>query len=287
MTMEYVRPKNIKEALQTLKRGRRKARLIAGGTNLIPDMRAMTLTPSVLIDLSHLKTLSYIRDVKGEVRIGGLTAISELAASKVIQRVAPILSEAARQIGNPLVRNRATLAGNLADASPAADTAVPLLVLDARVVAEREGAKPRQVPIDQFFTGPNRTVLRKDEMILEVDFPAPRTTARMAYLKLGLRNSMAISVVSIAALMEIEKGKCRKVRIGLGAVAPKPMRAYETEKILLGNEVTRERIEACCETIEKEVSPITDIRAGAGYRRSMVSVLLRRVLQKLILVDEK
>ena len=133
-----------------------------GGTNVIPGIRAKTLKPEILIDVSHLKNLSYIKEEKKRIRIGGLTTISELASSKIIEKYAPILSQAANQLGNPLVRNRATIAGNLADASPAADTAVPLLVLDAMVMAERDGGKHREIPIDQFFLGQNQTVLKND-----------------------------------------------------------------------------------------------------------------------------
>lgn len=282
--MEYIRPKNLKEALQTLKHGKGRAKLIAGGTNVIPDMRAKALDSVVLVDIGHLRTLSYIKEGKERVRIGGMTLISDLATSKVIQKVAPILSEAARQVGNPLVRNRATLAGNLADASPAADTAVPLLALDASVLVESKGVKPRKIPIERFFAGPNRTVLKKDEIIREITFPNPKPAEKMAYTKLGLRNSMAISVVSLAILVELEKGVCRKVRIGLGAVAPKPMRAYGTEQILMGKEISEEQIAACCEWVEGEVSPITDIRSSAEHRRAMASVLLKRLLQKVTVV---
>lgn len=282
--MEYIRPKNLKEALQTLKHGKGRAKLIAGGTNVIPDMRAKVLDSVVLVDIGHLRTLSYIKEGKGRIRIGGMTLISDLAASKVIQKVAPILSEAARQVGNPLVRNRATLAGNLADASPAADTAVPLLALDASVLVESKGVKPRQIPLERFFVAPHRTILKKDEVIREVTFLKPKPAEKMAYTKLGLRNSMAISVVSLAVLVELEKRLCKKVRIGLGAVAPKPMRAYGTEQILIGKEISEEQIAACCEWVEGEVSPITDIRASAEYRRTMASVLLKRLLQKVTAV---
>lgn len=139
--------------------------------------------------------------------------------------------------------NRATIGGNLADASPAADTAVPLLVLDAIVVTERDGGRRRQIAIDQFFVGPNQTAVKPDEMIREIFFPKSNGRSRMAYIKLGLRKAMAISVVSIAILIEMGREGCKKVEIGLGAVAPKPIRAYRTEEILMGREVTKELIE--------------------------------------------
>ncbi len=254
---EYFTPKNISEALSLLRRWKGKVKLVAGGTNVNPDMRAKVIKPEVLIDISQLKNLSLIKEEKQKIKIGALTTISDLASSEVIKKYAPVLYEAARQIGNPLVRNRATLAGNLANASPAADTAVPLLVLDASILVERKGVKPRQIPLERFFAGPNRTVLKKDEVIREITFPKPKPAEKMAYTKFGLRNSMAISVVSLAVLVELEKGLCKKVRIGLGAVAPKPTRAYETERILTGKEISEKQIASCCERVGREVSPIT------------------------------
>jgi CO/xanthine dehydrogenase FAD-binding subunit len=279
--MEYFTCTQLSEVLVRLERGKRKSKLIAGGTNVIPDMRAKTLKPGVLVDISHLKNLSYIKEEKKRVKIGSLTTIAELASSKVTQKCAPILSQAASQLGNPLVRNRATIGGNLANASPAADTAVPLLALEAMLVIERNGGKRREIPIDQFFTGSNRTVLKKGELIKEINFSKPNLNTRMGYMKLGLRNAMAISVASIGVLIEMERGRCKEARIGLGAVAPTPIRACRTEAMLVGKEVTKPLIEACCHEITKEIRPITDIRASAEYRREMTSVLLGRLLQQI------
>jgi len=279
--LEYFAPKTLSEALILKGKWKAVGTFIAGGTNVIPDMRAKGLRPEVLIDLSHLKNLSYIKEEKKKIRIGSLTRISELASSKVIQKCAPILSQAAYQLGNPLVRNRATIGGNLADASPAADTAVPLLVLEAVVVAESDGRKRRQIPIDQFFTGQNRTALRRGEMIKEIIFPKPNSNAKMGYSKLGLRNAMAVSVVSVAILIDMDGNRCRKARIGLGAVAPTPMRANRIEEILTGREITKGLIEDCSIEVMKEISPITDIRATEDYRRQMTSILLRRVIEQV------
>lgn len=279
--MKYVAPKTLSETLALIGKFQGMTKLIAGGTNVIPDLRAKKIQPQALIDLSHLRNLSYIKEEKRRVRIGSLTTISEIASSKVIQKYAPIISEAAKQLGNPLVRNRATVAGNLADASPAADTAVPLLALEAVVVMEMDGGKRRQIPIDQFFIGPNQTVLKKGEMIKEIFFPKPNSNAKMGYLKLGLRNAMAISVVSLAVLLEMAGKRCTRTRIALGAVAPKPIRAYKAEEILTGGELTEGMLKICCEKVREEVSPITDIRASAEYRGSMTSVLLERLIHQV------
>jgi CO/xanthine dehydrogenase FAD-binding subunit len=279
--MEYLAPNNLKDALILLKKWRSRGELIAGGTNVVPDLRAKTLRKEILIDLSHLKNLSYIKEEKKRIRIGALTTMSEIAASKTIRSKACILSEAVWQIGNPLVRNRATIAGNLADASPAADSAVPLLVLEASIVVEKHKGKRKQIPINEFFMGVNKTVLKRNELIREIVFPKPAPSSRMVYSKLGLRNAMAISVVSVGVLAEMEKGRCNRARIALGAVAPTPRRAYGVENLLEGQAVTEELIDQSCEAIQEEIQPITDVRATAEYRRSMASVLLKRLLQQI------
>jgi carbon-monoxide dehydrogenase medium subunit len=124
--------------------------------------------------------------------------------------------------------------------------------------------------------------LKSDEVIKEVTFPKPDLGEKWAYAKLGLRNAMAISLVSVAVLLQIEGGECKKARIGLGAVAPKPMRAYRTEDMLIGEKITESLIRDCCRNIEREVNPISDVRARAEYRRSMASLLLRRLIQQLV-----
>jgi carbon-monoxide dehydrogenase medium subunit len=277
---EYLAPKNLSEALQFLGKWKGKARLIAGGTNIIPDMRDKAVEAQVLIDLSRVKNLSYIKEEKQRIRIGALTTMSELVASPVIQKNALLLHDAVWQIGNPLVRNRATVGGNLADASPAADSAVPLLALEAKVIVEKSRGKPREVPMDRFFVGPNKTVLKRDELVREIVFPKPDPSARMAYSKFGLRNSMAISVVSVGVLFQLEKQTCTKARIALGAVAPTPIRAYGVEEMLTGQTMTEELIRKCCHAVGDEIHPITDVRAGLEYRKSITSVLLGRLLRE-------
>lgn len=280
--MEYLRPQGTRQALQMMERWGGRAEVVAGGTNVIPDLRAKAIQPEALIDLSRLKNLSYIKEEKERVRIGALTTLSAIASSETVRRFASILSEATRQMGNPLVRNRATIGGNLADASPAADGAPPLLVLDASVILEKAGGERRTIPIDRFFLGPNRTVLEEGELIREVVFPKAGPSARMAYAKFGLRNAMAISVVSVAVLLEIEEGICRKGRIALGAVSPTPIRAHGVEGLLVNRAPSEELISRCCEKVQAEIQPISDLRASEAYRRSITSVLLGRLLRQVM-----
>jgi carbon-monoxide dehydrogenase medium subunit len=252
--------------------------VVAGGTNLLPDLRAKKVSPGALIDFSRIDSLSFIKAEEGGIRIGALTPIAEIATSKILRNRTPILCEAARKLGNPLVRNRATLGGNIANSSPAADTAIPPLALDACVGVQVAGSRKRQIALDQFFLGANRNALKPGELIRDVYFPQPNAGAKMAYRKMGLRNAMAISVISLGVLLEMRKGVCRRIRIAFGAVAPKPIRAYQAENVLLGKEITPELLRACGSQAEEEISPITDIRGGAEYRRAMASTLLQRAL---------
>ncbi|MFH1125210.1 MAG: FAD binding domain-containing protein, partial [Pseudomonadota bacterium] len=196
--IKYVRPQDLKELLAIKEEFKGRAMVIAGGTNLIPNMRGGALSPELLIDVIGLEELSRIGEENGRISVGAMTLISTVASSDIIKRKSPILASAARQLGNPLTRNRATLGGNLADASPAADTAPPLLALEATVHSARPGGRGREIPLDQFFLGPRQTVLEDDEIITRITFPKPKDPSTGSHIKFGLRNAMAISVASIA-----------------------------------------------------------------------------------------
>jgi carbon-monoxide dehydrogenase medium subunit len=263
----YLAPKDLDEVFKTVEDTKAGVKFIAGGTNVIPNLRAEKISPELLIDLTALEGLSHVREENGAISIGALTTISEVASSGIIRDQSPILFSAANRLGNPLTRNRATIGGNLADASPAADMAPPLLALDALIHTEQGGGKGREISLEKFFLGPNNTVLEEGEIITRITFPKPKDPNRGHFIKLGLRNAMAISVVSIAVMLELEGKICRKSRVALGAVAPKPMRAYGVEKALEGSELDQEAIEKCASVLTKEISPISDIRASSDYRK--------------------
>jgi len=282
MNAEYEAPKDLGQLFKTLEAKKGRITFIAGCTNVIPSIRSRAISPEILMDLSGLKDLAYIREEEGRVSIGALTTISEVASSGLIRKVCPILASAAKSLGNPLTRNRATLGGNLADASPAADTAPPLLALEATVHTVRPGEGGREIPLDRFFLGPRQTVLEKDEIVTRISFPKPKDPSAGSHIKFGLRNAMAISVASIAVMLEREGNRCRKARVALGSVAPKPIRATLVEKRLEGKEVDREVLEACSAAVREEISPISDIRASAEYRRLVASVLLKRAVDEAL-----
>lgn len=280
--MDYLRPRNLRDAFNAIEKTKGLIKFIAGGTNVIPDIRAETLSPKLIVDLSVLKSLYYIKETNRTISIGALTTISEIVKSDVISRVAPILSSAAHQLGNTLTRNRATLGGNLADASPAADMAPPLLALEALIHTKCGQESGRKISLDKFFLGPNKTVLAKDEIITKITFLKPKESVHGSYIKLGLRDSMAISIVSLAVMLQVKNNVCQKARIALGAVAPTPVRAYRVEKELEGREMSIKNIHEIAVLIEKEISPISDIRASAEYRKYETSVLLKRAIQQTL-----
>jgi len=280
--LEYFRPKDLSEALRTAESAQGAFKFIAGGTNVIPDMRSETLAPRLLIDLGVLDDLRYIRDERGTIAIGALTTISQILASDAIREKVPLLFAAAGRLGSPLTRNRATIGGNLADASPCADTALPLLVMEATVHTARPRGTRRDIPMDRFFLGPNRTALAENEIITEITFPKPGASERGSFIKLGLRNAMAIAVASVAVQLDLRGRTCRKARIAFGSVAPTPMRAAGTEKNLEGKDIDERLIRECSLLVQEEILPISDIRGSAEYRKMAAAALFRRAVQEAV-----
>jgi len=280
--LEYLIPKDFGEIFGAIEKTKGLAKFIAGGTNIIPYMRAETMSPELLIDLNGFEDLKYIREENGLVTIGALTTITDIVESEVIQNKCQILHSAANSLGSPLTRNRATIGGNLADASPAADMAPPLLALEASIHTKRGGEEGREIPLDQFFLGPNKTVLAESELITQIRFSKPKDSEKGIFIKLGLRNSLTISVVSLAVILDMEGQVCQKARVALGAVAPTIIRASRVETRLTGREINENIIQECADIVKEEISPISDIRASAEYRRSASSVMLIRAIQQVL-----
>jgi len=231
----------------------------------------------ILVDVTRLK-LSYIKRQQGGWAIGAATTMAALEESKDIQRLADgILARAAATCGSVQNRNMATLGGNLANASPAADTAPPLLVLDAEVVTVGSNGR-RRLPLRKFFRGVHKTALN-GALLVEVFIPAlPRGRTAWSFHKLA-RLASDISVVNAAVGLELDsQGHCQWARIAVGAVAPTPLRLVKVEKLLQGKRLDRALVDEACEQIRQQVRPITDVRSTASYRREMSAVLVRRAL---------
>jgi CO/xanthine dehydrogenase FAD-binding subunit len=290
----YVRPKDLLEALAVLEASTPNARIIAGATDLLPMMRKTRYdsgsgddaTMSILVDVGSLDELVGIREDDGYLHIGGAATMAAIEASPFISERVPVLAEAARSVGSPLVRNRATVGGNLATASPSADTAPALLALDAAVtIAGARGE--RQVAIADFFRGYRTTALETAEVITDIVIPVPPPTAAGAFQKVGLRNADAISVVCVATVLDMDGDTCRGARVALGAVAPVPLRAAAVEEALQGTRLTAVTARAAAKRVHEHISPIDDVRASAEYRLWVAeSVAARTILQAAGIEDD-
>ena len=277
---EYLAPRNIDQLFEGIQGRIGQVKFMAGCTNVLPNLRARAISSRILVDLTGIEEIAHIREDNGVISIGALTTMTDLAFSEIIQKESPILASAARQLGNPLTRNRATIGGNLADASPAADMAPPLLALEATIHTAGPEGKGREISLDRFFLGPNKTVLDEDEIITRITIPKPKDPWKGSHIKFGLRNAMAISVASVALMLEMAENVCRKARVALGSLSPKPIRAYLVEKELEDRKITDAVLEQCAVTMNQEISPISDIRGSADYRRLVAAVLLKRAIRQ-------
>ena len=255
------------------------AQLLAGGTDLVIGMKALTETPQSVISLQKIAGLAGItRDGDG-VSIGAMTKVRDIELSDEIQNGYTALAEGAAEIGSIQIRNLATIGGNIAHASPAADTVAALLALDAQVdIASADGE--RSVPIDTFFTGPGQTVLRAGELITRFRLPNPASGSH--YIKHKIREVMDLAFIGVASAVEVANGTITGARIGLAAVAPTPIRAREAEALLAGKSLTDALLAEAGEAAAAACSPISDLRCSAEHRREMVDVLTRRTVQEAV-----
>ncbi len=281
---ELLRPRTVPEALTLLAERAPDVLPLAGGTTLVVEWRDGHAPAKTVVDLSRLSDLRGVRRDDGHMVIGGGTTIAQLLHDPLIAEHGLPLKQAAAMLGNPLVRNRATLAGNLVNASPAADTAPPLMVLGAEVeLADCAGM--RRVPLSEFMIGVNKTVRRPDELVTAVRWPVPPARSAAGFYKIGLRKADACSVINAAAMVAWgEDGRCCEARIAIGAAAPRPVHAHEAEAALLGRALTPETIAESARLAVQATSPIDDIRGTAAYRRRMAEVLVRRLLTQIAAV---
>ncbi len=275
---DYLRPESLQEALALVGQdGGGGYKVYAGGTDLIPKIKGrMVPAPQALVDLKGIPDLDGVSyDREAGLRIGALASIHEVAVSAVVRQHYPMLSQAASSIASRQIRNRGTIAGNICNAVPSADSAPALLCLGASVVCAGPDGD-RTVNLTDFFTGPNRTVLGRDELVREIVVPPARGNG--TYIKLSPRSSMDLAVVGVAAVVDVKDGLLEDVRIGLGAVSPTPMRALEAEGLLKGKEPSEAALSGAAAKAAGEARPIDDHRASAEYRRMMVEVLVRRAV---------
>lgn len=279
----YFAQTNLRETLKLLARYGKKATILAGGTDLVPKINSYELKPDVLVYIGGLG-LDYMKEKGEKLLIGAATPMAKIAASKLVARKAGALAEAARQAGTAAVRTAATIGGNLANASPAADLATPLLAMDAELLLMNSKGK-RVVALKDFFKGPGKTVLKPGELITEVSVPVPK--GKTVFLKLGRRKAMTLSVVNTAVGLQMEGKKCKEARIVVGSVAPTPLRCTRAEGLLKGKEVDRTLITQCATEAVAASKPVDDQRATAWYRKQAGTVLVARALAQAAGVENE
>ena len=254
------------------------AAILAGGTDLLVRIRGGQVRPDLLVDVASVTTLKGIRRTESSIEIGAAIPESDILASSVVRNALPLLAKAVGALGSVQIRNRGTLGGNLVNASPAADSAVPLLLYDAELVVVGAGGE-RTVPLEAFLVGPGKTVLGSGEFVRTVRVPFPETGTTTFYHKVGKRRALTIAIASLGAVLRIEDGRVTDARFAAGSVAPTPVRLRAVEEYARGSTTTEESIEEAARLAAQAVSPISDVRASAEYRSEVIAELVARAFQ--------
>ena len=285
MRFEYLEPESIEEALAILSRYQGKSKIIAGGTDLMLQMRNKAIRPEYAVDITRIPGLDYITfDDQQGLRLGVLTTIRGLETSVELQRKYPVISQAASQLGSVAIRNVATVGGNLCNALPSAETSQALLALSAQVRIIGPGGE-RTAPLEGFFTGVGKTLLRPDELLLEILVPESPPHTSGIYIKHSPRGPIDLAIVNITVLMTMEQDHrvCRDAKIVLGAVSPTPLRAKKAENVLKGKRVDGALIDRAAQVASDEANPRRgSIRGSFEYKKEMVKVLTGRAIKEVI-----
>jgi CO/xanthine dehydrogenase FAD-binding subunit len=281
--IDVLTPRTLDEALGILRDDPSGLRIVAGGSDVIVQLRDGVIKPQKLLNILSLKELRFIRKQEGRIHIGALATYNDITTSPFTQNHAWPLVEASRQIGAIQLQNTATLGGNLGNASPAGDSLPPLYALDA-VVVTRSKAGAREIPIEEFYVGYRKMALKADELIVEVHFKALGEGDRGAYKKLGLRLANAISIVDVATVLRGRRsdGAFEEARVALGAVAPTIKRARACEEALTRGPVTNEVLKDAAALAREDSVPIDDIRGSAEYRNDVVASLVYEALEEAL-----
>ncbi|MBI4199929.1 MAG: xanthine dehydrogenase family protein subunit M [Chloroflexi bacterium] len=277
----YAAPQSLQEALDLLAKANGTVRPLVGGTDLIDQLRQRRKTADVVLDIKRIPEMHRLEYVAREgLHVGAAVSCADTAAFAAVRELYPAIRASCLLVGSVQIQNRASIAGNVCNSAPSADTVPPLVTLDARAAIVGPRGR-REVPLEEFFTGPGQNVLRGDELLLEIVVPPPAPHSSNHYLRFIPRNEMDIAVAGVSSLVALRpRGRiCARARIALAAVAPTPVRAKAAEAVLEGHVVTSELIEAAAEKAVEACRPITDVRGSAEYRKELVKVLTRRTLR--------
>lgn len=273
----YLQPLSIQEALDQLDENLGNSGVIAGGTDLIVKLEKSDGYIPVIVDISRIPDLKEISINEHSIKIGAGVTLSEIEQSNTLKTHAPYLVAAARVIGSRQIRNMATLVGNVANASPAADGVLPLLALDSQVLLRARNGE-RQLPLETFLVGPGKTRCNLGEIIISVQFPLPGKTTYGSFQKLGLRKAMNIAVANVCVVAEMAGSEVLKARVALGAVGPTALRAVEAEATLAGKLLDDALIAEIGELCTECITPIDDLRSSSRYRKKVIQALVARCL---------
>ena len=272
----FHKPKTLDEALVLIDKYQENGLLMEGGSEVIPKMKSLVVTLDHIISLKHIPEFFYLRYTPGEgLHIGPSTTLTKIEYNPDVQRVYPSLYQGIHGMSNTAIHNISTVTGNICYAVPSADTAAPLLTLEA-VLSVKSVDGERKVPIGELFAGVRRTTLKKNEIVTDIFVPEPDPKAVMAYYKNPCRKALDLAIAGVATYVVMDGDVCRDARIAMSAVAVVPKRAFEAEAMLKGQVLTDELINAAAEHAAlHECSPISDIRASADYRRELVRLSVR------------
>lgn len=275
--MRYQRVADERELLEGLSRPG--AAILCGGTDLLIKIRAGMIQPELLLDISQVESLHGIRVEGSNLEIGAATIESDIIRSSLVNEHLPLLGSVLRQLGSVQIRNRGTLGGNIVNASPAADSAIPLILYDSQIqIVGPEGE--RWIRLEDFFTGPGRTTLESGEFLRTLRLPIPDAGfSPFFFHKVGKRNALTIAIASLGTLVRLDEGVIRELRVAAGSVAPTPLRLHEIEQQLTGRILDHALIAEARELAVNSISPISDVRASADYRKNVIGDLLVRALQ--------
>ncbi len=281
---DYVAAHSIEEAGNLASELGDKCIVLAGGTDIVALMNSRLLKPEYILDIKRIPGMDRLEYIPGEgLKIGALTKLRTIETSKMVKEKFSAVADAAHFVGSTQVRGRATMAGNICNASPCADTAPILLVLNASVKTFRTSPdKGRTISMGEFFKDVRKTTLTKGEIVTEITIPEPGAGECAAYIKHAVRKAMDIGIVGVASWLRMEGNKCLDCRIALNGVAVTPIRATGAEKVLAGRELTDAIIGQAGVAASEECSPISDVRASADYRRDMIRVFTKRSIRKAL-----
>lgn len=280
MRFNYFAPESYDEVVGLLREFGGEAKIIAGGTDLMIQLERGQIAPRHLISLDHIPAWDALH-IDGTITLNAGTTYRQLEKRLAADGPYAALVEASRQVGGVQIRNVATVAGNLCNASPAADSVPPLMVMDAALTLTGEDGE-RTVPVEQFIVGPGQTILREADVMRQIDIPELPARSATIFLKAGRRRAMEISFASVAARITMDGEKIQTARIALGAVAPTPIRVIKAEQLLEGQSPSPELLQEAAQLAVGMTQPISDVRASAEYRQQLVRVMVQRAVMKCL-----